>query len=201
MVAASAHLERSLVLYRMERFDEAAAAARVALDLFDGLRRDYPDEPSVLRLHGASANTLALLHNKKNEWAEARPLLEAACEDQARVLARNPKDAEATEFLTNHRRSLAVCLYELDDLAALEPVARALGQMAGQQSSYWAAVGLLRCAEPDETAKARALRDEAVDLLVESNRRGRRIDADDPRLSSVRNDPRLQQIAVRKPGG
>lgn len=201
MVAASAHLERSLVLYRTGRFDEAAAAARLALELFDGLRRDYPDEPSVLRLHGATANGLALLHTRQHEWAAARPLLEVACDDQTRVLAHNQQDAEAIEFLTNHRRTLAVCLYELDDLPALEPVARALGQMAGQQSSYWAAVGLLRCADRAEPRRAAELRTEAVDLLVESSRRGRRMGADDPRLEAVRNDPRLQQILVPKAGG
>lgn len=201
-VEGTARVEQSDILDRMGREAESIAAYRLALQTFDLFLRDYPEEWISLRARGAAANDLALIHVRRKEWSLVRPLLEGACRDQLAVLARQPTDAKALLFLGNHRRTLAICLHELGDLAALEPVARALGQMPGNAMlPIGAARGLLRCAQAAEPAKASALRAEALDLLVEGHRRNGRFSGDDPLYAPLRDEPRFQQVAVKKGGG
>jgi hypothetical protein len=116
-------------------------------------------------------------------------------------LARDPTDAEAQRFLVAHRLSLSACLRELGDLTGLEAVARAVGKMDGAPVvPLNAARNLLRCAAAAAPARAAALRAEALDLLVEANRRNLRVDLEDPLYRPLRDEPRFKQIATRRAG-
>ena len=128
-----------------------------------------------------------------------RALLEGACADQLAVLARDPDDKQAAEYLGYHRQTLCSCLGKLGDLSALEPVARDLGRTSGAGVfALGAARGLLRCAAgAAEPERMQSLRNEAVELLVEADRRGAKIDFDDALFAPVRNEPRLAAIRDR----
>jgi hypothetical protein len=58
----------------------------------------------------------------------------------------------------------------------------------------------LRCAAAAAPARAAALRAEALDLLVEANRRNLRVDLEDPLYRPLRDEPRFKQIATRRAG-
>ena len=197
-VRALAANERARIHQEQGSIDTSIADHQVALAQLEDLLRDYPDEPSTRRLHGAAAHNLANLLAKLERYAEARPLAEAAIRDQLQVLQRNPTDAEALRFLGNHRRTLGNTLWKLGDFAALEPVARDLGAMAGgPEAPGTAARHLLRCAAHvagTDAAKAGSLQQEALELLVETKRRGVAPTAEDPLYAPLRDEPRFQAL-------
>ncbi|MBL9078098.1 MAG: serine/threonine protein kinase [Planctomycetes bacterium] len=201
-VEASAHRELAACRRLQGRDRDAMAAYHEALRAFDRFVAGYPDEPMARVARGCTSNDLAQIHVTKREWAPARALLEAACRDQLAAAVSVHTAEVAQRSLAEHRLSLSVCLRELGDLAALETVARELGAMTGRSRlTLSAARNLLRCAEAAaaaEPARAASLRQEALDLLVETRRRKGQVTLDDPLYAPLRNEPRFLAIATVK---
>ena len=175
--------------------------SREALGVLDDLVRDYPEEPSVLRLRGRTANLLAVSLHADQKWSEARPLLEQACRDQLAVLGRNPKDRMAENLLSQHRRGLSVNLREQKDWRALAEVARALGTMpGGPEISGRAARDLLRCASELDAVAAETMRQEALTLLERAVGAGMKVTPNDAVYAPVRDDPRFQALLAGNGG-
>ncbi len=200
-VEAGARTVQANALGKLGREQEAVHAYGRALAAFELFLHDYPEESTARRARGGAANNLALLHVKREEWQVVRTLLEGACRDQLMVLERLPEDLQALQFLGNHRRTLAISLYHVGDLDALEPVARDLGKMTGSPHlTVGAARGLMRCAAAAEPTRAVALRAEVLDLLVEAHRRNGQFRFDDPLFAPLRDDPRFQAVASKSGG-
>lgn len=188
--------ERARIHQEQGRIDDSMAEHRVVLAALEDLLRDYPDEPTTRRMHGAAAHNLANMLSRLDRHAEVVPLAEAAIRDQLVVLQRNPRDEEALRFLANHRRTLCNSLLKLGELAALEVAARELGAMAGGPELPGAAARhLLRCAAATaDAAKAEGLRNEALGLLEETARRGATLSPDDPLYAPVRHTARFEAL-------
>ncbi len=195
-VEGSARRALAGVLRKVGREPEAIEAYRLTLQAFDQFLADYPEEPTARIARGAAAGDLALVWHAQRQFALARPLLEAACQDQLTVLARDPTESRALRCLVSHRLTLSNCLRELGDLSTLETVARELGAMPGiPQLPLNAARSLLRCADAASPAKATALRAEALELLAEVVHRGGRIEPTDALYDPLRAEPRFLEIA------
>jgi hypothetical protein len=169
-----------------------------SLALSDELARDYPADPMVRRLRGRSANLVAVALHGERRWAEARPLLEQAIRDQQLVLQSGHGDGPTERYLLQHRRSLAVCLRELEDWPALAEVARTIGRSEGAENSGRAARDLLRCAAAStDSAVAAELCEEGLTLLEQAAAAGLRITANDPTYDMVRSHPRFVELLQR----
>jgi hypothetical protein len=150
---ARAQHQIASITHDQKHTPRALAAGRDALGTLDQLVRDYPDDQSLRRQRGNTANLVAVVLHQEKRWKDARPLLEQACRDQEFVLCRTPGDRNANRFLASHRQSLSVCLRELEAWPALADVARAMGSMPGiEQLAGRAARDLLRCAQPTPAA-------------------------------------------------
>ncbi len=184
--------------FDQQRWDASGASLRAALQGFDELVRDYPEDPACRRHRGRTANLLASLLSRAERHEAARPLLEQAIRDQRAVLERDPADRVATRYLAQHHRTLLVSLRQLQDWPALEAAARALGQLGGgDENTGRAARDLLRCATHAAEARRPALHDEALALLARAVDDGMRLDAADPLYAAVVSDARFQALLAR----
>lgn len=198
-VEAAAHMTRGRALQVMGRTDEATVEQQRALALFDRLLHDFPDEPSARRSRARTSHSLAQICIEQQRWVDARQLLERACDDQRRVLELLPELATSHDDLSRHCRKLAQCLEELGDFAALEPLARRVGAMGGDALLPLCGAHSLMCcaAAASDPERAAALREEALLLWLESARRGRPLNFDDPVFAPLVADPRVAALRPR----
>jgi hypothetical protein len=114
------------------------------------------------------------------------------------VLQSGHGDGPTERYLLQHRRSLAVCLRELEDWPALAEVARTIGRSEGAENSGRAARDLLRCAAAStDSAVAAELCEEGLTLLEQAAAAGLRITANDPTYDMVRSHPRFVELLQR----
>ncbi|MBI5853172.1 MAG: serine/threonine protein kinase [Planctomycetes bacterium] len=184
---------------------EATAAAddyRASIAAFETLVRDYPQLPDLRSRLGATRNNLGMLERDAKHLDVARALFRSAIEDQERSLAMQPGVADAERYLVSHHRWLCTVLVELGDFTALIDAARALGGVgSGPDNPRQAARHLLRCADASPS-RAEALRQEALDLLLESERRGwGKADLDGALYEPLRARPEFQALVRRRAGG
>ncbi|MBL8752960.1 MAG: serine/threonine protein kinase [Planctomycetes bacterium] len=198
-VEAMARRMRGRALQVSGRTDEAIVDLGRALVLFDAFLHDFPDEPSARRARAVTGHALALLHVEHGRWQAARALLERACDDQLAAQVRGWDSARADADLGRHRRKLVQCLKELGDYSALEPLARQVGAMAGDALlPLCGAHGLMCCAAAvGDPTRAAALREEALQLWLESVRRGRPLDFGDAIFRPLHADPRVAALRRR----
>jgi serine/threonine protein kinase len=180
----------------------AADDYRASLADFDAVARDYPQLPNVFSRRGATRNNLGMLEREAKHLPAARALFEAAIADQELALAMQPGVADAERYLLNHRRLLCTVLLELGDFVALADAARVLARTGtGPENPRGAARHLLRCAE-GTPGQADALRAEALELLLESDRRGWGKAALDGELyDPLRARLEFQDLVRRRGGG
>ncbi|MBK8097208.1 MAG: protein kinase [Planctomycetes bacterium] len=193
-VDAMARMARGRALELLGRTDEADVEQQRALAGLDGFLQDFPNDPSARRARGITAHSLAQRCIEQRRWSEARTLLERACDDQGLALASVPDLPGARQDLGRHRRKLAQCLEALADFTALEPLARELGQMAADPLLPLCAAHCLMACAGHAPARAAALRAEALELWLESARRGRALDFDDPVFAPLHADPRVAAL-------
>jgi tetratricopeptide (TPR) repeat protein len=127
---AVSHNSLGVLLADTGRGQEAEGEYRQALGLQQQLAHDFPAVPDY---HNGLAGTLvnlALLAQRRQDWAGARRLLEEAVPYHQAALKANPRHPLYRTFFRNNTRTLAETLLHLGDHAAAAAAADRLAQFA-----------------------------------------------------------------------
>lgn len=198
-IEGTARMARGRALQMLGRTADAIAEQQRALTLLDAFCLDFPNEPSARRARAHTSHSLAMTHIEQRRWPEARTLLERAGADEERVLELLPGLAAVLADLGRHRRKLAQCLKALGDFAALEALAHRVGAMPGDPLLPLCGAHSLMCcaAAVRDLDQAATLREEALQLWLESAKRGRPLDFDDATFAPLHGDPRVAALRQR----
>jgi tetratricopeptide (TPR) repeat protein len=143
---------------------DAEAAFRQALEVREGLAKEFPLDPEQHHQLGGILNNFALLWMKQaRHLPEARAMLERAVRCQQTALQVRPAHPRYREFLATHLDNLTVTLLMLKDHAAAGHATEEFARLGpeGWDRPHRAALVLITCvslAESDDVLDARQRR-------------------------------------------
>ncbi len=199
MIRALVQAELGLVHKAAGDLAGCANALTEAIAQGERLAARYPAVARLRRDLGGNRCNLAAVFTSRRDFATSRGLLVVAVAELERALRDEPGDGQTAKYLHNARQSLCAVLRESGDWAALADAAREFGRLPGEPAGpRGAARHLLRCAEQATGEAAAGLREEALLLLLESERRGwGSAKLDDVLYLPLQTDSRFVALRVR----
>jgi serine/threonine-protein kinase len=164
---ADGHFRLGSLALDGQRSEEARKEFRAALALYQALVDDFPFTAGHVSQMGNTLNNLGLLARQQGQLGDARAALEEAIARQQRAMKLSPSSKGFPSQLHRHYVNLLSVLLEQKDGGAAPRAAAALaGSLPDDpQSQALAAETLVRCMGLAPAGEARALADQAINLL------------------------------------